>query len=95
MPQTNETKPTEEQIAAAVERLKAAQAAHAACLTWDYASRRFKPLVSDTELAAKYIASLEAERDYCALFGDTAGAEQIGYQIETAVEDLRRLKGGC
>ncbi len=71
---------TNDAIKAAADRLNAAQSAHAACLEWR--GGKFISKVSDAELSAACIASLEAERDYCAAFGDTESAQQIGYQIE-------------
>jgi len=87
--------PSEAAIDAAVSRLNAAQSAHAECLKYNHAKGGFDVLVTDEELSAKYVASLEAERDYCALFGDAEGAEQIGYQIEIEVERIRRITKGA
>lgn len=69
--------------------LRAANAAHAACLVWKAGT--FESTVPDAELRAIFIASLEAERTYLMVFGEVEAAQQVGYRIEDETKALARL----
>lgn len=74
---------------ATTEAMNAAQAAHAAALTWKV--DRFVSSVSDAELTRLHLAALHAEQAYYLAFGEAAEAEQVGYQIEIAERDARAM----